>query len=93
MKSHTLKTWPTQFQGVVDRKKLHEWRRNDRDFAAGDELVLVEWDPSVQKETGRRVLCIVTWLTVGFGVPEGWCCMSIRPDWRTLVSPVGLVPR
>lgn len=85
MKSHELKVWPTQFRALLAGSKTHEWRRNDRDFAVGDELILEEYDPSETDEpyTGRKLWAIVTWLTEGFGVPPGWCVMSVRIDHET----------
>lgn len=77
MRTHTLKTWPAQFQGVVDGRKRHEWRRDDRRFEVGDCLILMEWSPSTRAPTGREVRCVVTWVTRDFGVPPGWVCMSI----------------
>ena len=81
MKSHELKVWPTQFAALLAGTKTHEWRRNDRHFAGGDELILEEYDPAgddMERYTGRKLWAIVTWLTEGFGVPAGWCCMSVR---------------
>ena len=80
MNSHELKTWPSQFQAVLDGKKRHEWRKNDRDFQVSDELILCEYQPWDGLYTGRKIHCLVTWLTEGFGVPAGWCCMTIRPE-------------
>lgn len=42
---HHLKTWPEPFQAVIDGRKRHEVRVDDRGFAVGDVLTLKEWDP------------------------------------------------
>jgi len=81
-KEHALKTWPSQFDAVWNDMKTHEWRRNDRDFLVGDELELLEYEPHTKTLTGRRILATVTWITEGFGVPPGWCCMSICVAYR-----------
>lgn len=40
---HHLKSYPTLFQAVIDRKRLFEIRRNDRDYKAGDIVTLHEY--------------------------------------------------
>jgi hypothetical protein len=45
-RTHRLKTWPVEFQQIVDGKKTFEFRRNDRDFRVGDNLLLIEFDPN-----------------------------------------------
>ena len=45
MTRHELKTWPQYFAAVRSGKKRFEIRRNDREFAVGDVLVLREFDP------------------------------------------------
>lgn len=94
-----LKTWPQQFQAVLERRKKFEYRKNDRGFLVGDVLQLWEWepmawttgefDPDGGEYTGRGLLAIVTYMVVGpeFGVPEGYCVMSI--DGICPISPAG----
>src|SRR5678816_1901993 len=77
--THALKTWPAEFLAVVDGAKRFEWRANDRDYHAGDLLRLMEWDPVFDGYTGAWVTVQVTYVLSGpaFGVPEGYCVMSI----------------
>lgn len=84
MALHQLKTWPEQFRAVRDGVKRHEWRKDDRGFQVGDELGLREWDPATEKYTGSFWTYRVTWITRGpdFGIPEGYCVMSIAPLGR-----------
>lgn len=86
---HELKTWPEQFRAVLDGKKRHEWRRNDRGFEIGDELALREWDPNTETYTGSFWTYRVTWITHGpdFGIPHGYCVMSIAPVGREHHDP------
>ena len=46
MTTHTLKTWPQPFEGLLSGQKTHEVRPHDREFKVGDELVLREWEPA-----------------------------------------------
>lgn len=89
MALHELKTWPEQFRAVIDGKKRHEFRKNDRDFRVGDTLGLREWDPETQRYTGSFWSYTVTWITHGgaFGIPEGYCVMSIAPVGREGTPP------
>lgn len=76
---HELKTWVASYRGVEDGVKTHEWRRDDRDFRVGDVLVLKEYDNIREAFTGRETRVEVTWKTEGgtFGVPHGWCVLSV----------------
>ncbi len=82
MTTHRLKTWPVPFAAVLDGSKRHEIRVDDRGFAVGDVLELVEWKPSKPtpfRETGRVCRRVVTYLSPGgtWGLPAGLCVMSI----------------
>lgn len=88
-RTHLLKCWPEPYQAVLDGKKRHEFRRNDRNFAVGDILVLQEWVPPAKLEemldgvtgyTGRWLEVTVTYITGDelFGVPEGFVVLSIE---------------
>ena len=74
---HELKCWTESFQPIVDGVKKFELRLRDRDYNVDDLLRLREWNPDTGY-TGREVCVIVTWmLTSGFGLPNGYCIMSI----------------
>lgn len=90
MAVHRLKTWPPFFRDVRDGKKTFELRKNDRQFSAGDLLVLREWDPETEKYSGHKLYCRVPYLVAqpSFGgLTEGHVCMSLR----LLEYPVFLV--
>lgn len=89
---HELKTWPSSFQAILDGSKTFEFRRNDRGFKVGDVLHLREWgiqacadqdEPGFHSSayTGRELFVTVTYLLGGggFGIPVGFCIMSIVP--------------
>lgn len=81
MATHKLKTWPVFFQAILEGRKKHEIRVNDRDYRAGDSLVLQEYEPEVGRYTGREIIVQVTYLTPGgtWGLPANVCVMSIHP--------------
>lgn len=78
--THHLKTLPVYFDAVERGDKPFEVRFNDRDYQAGDILVLqctredrldeVDWDTAVLAETGQRrakreLRMRVTWILTG----------------------------
>ncbi|HEX2900014.1 MAG TPA: ASCH/PUA domain-containing protein [Bacteroidia bacterium] len=84
MKTHELKTWPSYFEAIINGTKTFEVRRNDRDFAPGDTLLLKEFDPGREAQgffgtTGREITCGVGAVLHGgqFGIESGYCVMSI----------------
>lgn len=80
MRYHILKTWPDYFQKILEGRKTAEWRKNDRDFCFGDYLILQEYKPKEELYTGRVSLVRVTDIvqTESFGMPHGYCMMSIK---------------
>jgi len=77
---HELKTWPDPFNAVVRGIKTAEFRKDDRGFHVGDYLGLREWHPE-KGYSGRCYTVEVSDLTTDsrFGIPEGYCMLSIRP--------------
>jgi len=81
MRRHELKTWPGPFDEIRRGNKTHEFRKADRGFQVGDELLLQEYDPEKEAYLGSDdVLVQITAITHGpaYGIPEGFCVMSIR---------------
>lgn len=85
MKKHELKTWPSFFEAIKSGRKRFEVRKNDRDFASGDKLILKEYDPSKSisdqfRYTGRTLECDVLYVLRGgdFGIERGYCVMSFE---------------
>lgn len=78
-REHELKTWPPYFEGVVDGSKTFEVRREDRPFAVGDVLVLREWDPKLERYTGRSTKRSITYLMRGgrFGLERGYVVLGL----------------
>lgn len=48
---HNLKTLPQYYQATIEKRKLFEIRKNDRNFQTGDKIQLNEWIEG--KYTGR----------------------------------------
>ncbi len=80
---HELKTQPEFFQAVLDGTKRFELRRNDRDFRVGDELLLLEYNPSphgCDPYTGRKTKVRVTFILDCYvGLAQTYVCLSITP--------------
>lgn len=43
---HELKIWPEFYLRVANGTKTFEYRENDRNYQAGDKVILKEWDPT-----------------------------------------------
>jgi len=80
---HTLKSWPDAYQPLVEGRKRHEYRLNDRNYREGDELILKEWDPAGHSYTGRscRVRCLYCSYGPSWGIPEGHAVISISDPY------------
>ena len=77
MAIHKLKTLPDFFDVVLSGEKTFELRKGDRDFKAGDVLLLREWSIHTGY-TGREVRKIVPYLLTGPWLKPGYVCMSIK---------------
>jgi len=63
MTIHSLKSWPKFFDPISAGLRMHELRRNDRDFRVGDRIELREFDPEMNLYTGRKCLVMITSIT------------------------------
>lgn len=88
MAEHVLKTWPNAFEAVQSGRKRFEWRADDRGYEVGDVLVLARYDPQdpsrydwqPDRSSVPKLFMRVTYILRGlFGVPPGYCVMSIEP--------------
>ena len=76
--THELKILPEYYNLVASREKTFEIRKNDRDYHAGDTLILKEWDG--EKYTGRLVTRYVNYIMYGgqYGLEDGYCIMNLK---------------
>lgn len=73
---HELKILPQHFTPVLDEIKTAELRKNDRNFAVGDTLLLMEWNGDYTGDACERVVTHVA--DVGDYLP-GYVLLSMTP--------------
>ena len=99
--THELKTWPEFFEQTRNGRKKFEFRRNDRDFRVGDELLLKEWNPAPKfpiyndgepiAYTGRDLLVRVDYI-MGAADVAGFGYRGISPvDRGYVIMSISLV--
>lgn len=78
--THELKCWPPYFDVILSGVKPFEIRSEaDRQFAVGDMLLLREWNPALDRYTGRSCGRRVSYILRGFP--------GIEPDYAILGFP------
>ena len=67
------------YSAISNYRKKAEFRKNDRDFRAGDRLELYPVDDDGNSLGGAVLKRDVTHIVFGpaFGIPDGYCRMSI----------------
>jgi hypothetical protein len=76
--THQLKCESEYFQAVRTGIKYFEFRKNDRGFTVGDDLILIETRDGLP--TGQELRGLeVTYILHGgkFGLPKGYCIMEL----------------
>lgn len=75
---HELKAWPEFYRPVTLGDKTAELRKHDRDFEAGDQLLLREWCPVSERYTGHECLVNIRGvLSRSPGLRRGYCLISM----------------
>jgi hypothetical protein len=77
---HNVKTWLRFFDDVNRGWKRFEVRKNDRDYRAGDFLVLEEFNPETDSFTGRELPAMIIYKIEGgqFGIAKDYCVLGIE---------------
>lgn len=60
---HVLKSWVGLFEPISKGLKTHELRVLDRDYQVGDVCLLLEYEPTTKKYTGRWARVEITYIT------------------------------
>lgn len=84
---HVLKCWPQQFEDIRCGIKHFEIRRDDRDFAPGDTVVFVEYDPASKQHTGRSETRVIGYLGRGAPYPSGTCAFGLAFGEALAMAP------
>ncbi len=79
MQRHQLKTDPAFFRLILAGKKSYELRENDRNFRAGDEVILEEYFAKTNEYSGRKLIAEVTFVLKDYpGIERGYCILSLK---------------
>lgn len=76
---HDLKCWPSFFVGLESGAKPFEVRKDDRDFAVGDRLLIREYLAGRDAYTGRELHFNVGTILRDFpGIEPGYCVLGLQ---------------
>jgi len=76
---HHLKTVQPYFDRVDSGEKTFEFRKNDRDFQTGDQVVLQEYNPKTNTYSGLEIYGNITYVLREFpGIEPGFCVFSFK---------------
>jgi hypothetical protein len=84
--THVLKTRPSQFNAMLNQRKGHDLRRDDRDFRVGDRVLFYEHDDNSDLYTGRVLKAKIGYITSSSNpcalsdeaLADGFCILTIQ---------------
>lgn len=84
---HDVKSWSPFFQAIKRGHKVHDLRKNDRDYRVGDQIVLREYLPFEGRFTGDTYRVLITYITnndypcaySSHALDRGYAILSIKP--------------
>ena len=74
--THVLKCDSNAFWFVHTGEKRAEFRKNDRGYKLYDRLLLCEYKNG--RVTGNKLLCEITHIQTGYGIPDGYAMISLH---------------
>lgn len=88
---HELKCWPAQFAAIRRGDLRFAIRKNDRQFAVGDLVILREFNPADTTYTGQTEERMITFLysEEEFGVVHGYVGIGFGPGPAQETAPGG----
>ncbi|HYE69382.1 MAG TPA: DUF3850 domain-containing protein [Anaerovoracaceae bacterium] len=79
MHVHHLKAWPEFYQALRSGRKTFEFRFDDRDYLAGDVLLIREFIPETGNYTDSDLMAFdVLYVLEGDPLPQGYVIMSVK---------------
>jgi hypothetical protein len=83
---HEVKSWAHFFDAIAAGVKLHDLRKNDRNYQVGDQLLLKRYDIQKGEFTGEECLVEVTYITSNrypcayssAVLPHDYCILSLK---------------
>lgn len=91
-KTHVVKSWSYLFQAINSGLKMHDIRKNDRDYCVGDYMHLLEYDNTTGQYTGKSLIVEITYITdnripCAFSsavLQEGYSVLSVKRCWEAM---------
>lgn len=74
---HFLKTNSKHWWDLFNREQTSSIRKNDRNFAIGDEVIFMEYDKNTERASGASMLGTIKHIQEGFGLKDGHVVLSI----------------
>ncbi len=75
MTEHTVRSWCHLYGPMMEGRKTHDLRKDDRNYKVGDTLKLEEYDITKGAYTGRWCRMKITYIT-GRGESQNPCAVS-----------------
>lgn len=74
---HFLKTNAQHWWSLFNREQTSTIRKDDRNFAVGDEVIFMEYDKETERASGASMLGTITHIQEGFGLKDGYVVLSV----------------
>jgi hypothetical protein len=86
MARHEVKSWLHFYEAIKAGKKMHDLRKDDRNYKVGDIVVLKEYDNICGFYTGEQIEAEITYITnrtvpCAFSsavLESGYCILSLK---------------